>query len=73
MPRDVTAIMRPRTVAVIGASATRTAQGNHVIGNLLYAGFAGRIIPIHTTATLVNNLPAEIGRASCRERVLRLV
>lgn len=58
MPRDVTAIMRPRTVAVIGASATRTAQGNHVIGNLLHAGFAGRIIPIHTTATLVNNLPA---------------
>jgi acetate---CoA ligase (ADP-forming) len=58
MPRDVTAIMRPRTVAVIGASATRTAQGNHVIGNLLRAGFAGRIIPVHTTATLVNNLPA---------------
>jgi acyl-CoA synthetase (NDP forming) len=58
MPRNVAAIMRPRTVAVIGASATRTAQGNHVIGNLQRAGFAGRIIPIHPTAGEINNLPA---------------
>jgi acetate---CoA ligase (ADP-forming) len=58
VPRDVTAILRPRTVAVIGASATRSAQGNHVIGNLLRARFSGRIIPIHTTATQINNLPA---------------
>lgn len=58
MPRNVGAIMRPRTVTVIGASATRTAQGNHVIGNLQRAGFAGRIIPIHPTAAEINNLPA---------------
>jgi acetate---CoA ligase (ADP-forming) len=58
MPRNVGAIMRPRTVAVIGASATRTAQGNHVIGNLQRAGFAGRIVPIHPTAIEINNLPA---------------
>jgi acetyltransferase len=57
MPRNVAAIMRPRTVAVIGASATRTTQGNHVIGNLLRAGFARRIIPVHATATEINNLP----------------
>ena len=58
MPRNVGAIMRPRTVAVIGASSTRTAQGNHVINNLQRAGFAGRIIPIHPTAAEINNLPA---------------
>jgi len=58
MPRNVGTIMRPRTVAVIGASSTRTAQGNHVIGNLQRAGFAGRIIPIHPTTAEINNLPA---------------
>src|SRR5215475_12761200 len=58
MPRNVAAIMRPRTVAVIGASASRTTQGNHVIGNLRRAGFAGRIIPVHATAAEINNLPA---------------
>ena len=58
MSRNVAAILRPRTVAVIGASATRTTQGNQVIGNLLRAGFAGRVIPIHATAPEINNLPA---------------
>ena len=58
MPRNVGAIMRPRTVAVIGGSSTRTAQGNHVIGNLQRAGFAGRIIPVHPNAAEINNLPA---------------
>jgi len=57
MPRNVDAIMRPRTVAVIGASSTRTAQGNHVIGNLQHAGFGGRIIPVHPNAAEINNLP----------------
>jgi acetate---CoA ligase (ADP-forming) len=58
MPRNVAAIMRPSTVAVIGASANRTAQGNHVINNLQRAGFAGRVIPIHPTAAEINNLVA---------------
>ena len=58
MPRNVAAIMRPHTVAVIGASASRTAQGNHVIGNLQRDGFAGRIIPVHATAAEINTLPA---------------
>ena len=43
MKRDVTPIMRPGVVAVLGASATRTTQGNQVIGNLIGAGFEGRI------------------------------
>lgn len=58
MPRDVAAIMRPASVAVIGASATRVTQGNQVIGNLQRAGFAGRILPVHATAETINGLPA---------------
>ncbi len=57
MLRDVTPIMRPATIAVLGASATRITQGNQVIGNLQGAGFKGRIIPVHTTATEINGLP----------------
>ncbi|HET7882236.1 MAG TPA: acetate--CoA ligase family protein [Acetobacteraceae bacterium] len=56
--RNVDAIMRARTVAVIGASASRTTQGNHVIANLRRAGFAGRILPVHATAAEINDLPA---------------
>jgi acetyltransferase len=64
MPRDVTPVMRPRTVAVLGASATRTTQGNQVIANLQGAGFAGRILPVHPTAEAINDLPAVKGIAA---------
>ena len=62
--RDVTPIMRPRAVAVLGASATRTTQGNQVIGNLQGAGFKGRIIPVHATADTINDLPVAKGIAA---------
>ena len=64
MIRDVRPIMRPRVVAVLGASATRTTQGNQVIGNLQGAGFAGRIIPVHATATEINGLAVAQGIAA---------
>ena len=62
--RDVTPIMRPRVVAVLGASATRITQGNQVIGNLQGAGFKGRIIPVHATADTINDLPVAKGIAA---------
>ena len=61
--RDVTPIMRPAIVAVLGASATRTTQGNQVIANLQGAGFKGRIIPVHATAAEINGLPVAAGIA----------
>ena len=64
MKRDVTPIMRPGVVAELGASATRTTQGNQVIGNLIGAGFNGRIIPVHATATEINGLAVAHGIAA---------
>ncbi|MBV9518593.1 MAG: acetate--CoA ligase family protein [Hyphomicrobiales bacterium] len=58
LERDVTPLVRPRTVAVLGASANRRTQGNGVIQNLQKSGFRGRIIPIHPTAEAVDGLPA---------------
>lgn len=55
--RDVEPLLRPRSVAVIGASATRRTQGNGVIGNLRLVGYAGRVIPVHPTAPEVDGLP----------------
>ena len=54
--RDVEPLLRPKTVAVIGASATRQTQGNGVIRNLRQVGYAGRIIPVHPTAAEVDGL-----------------
>jgi len=57
MARDVEALVRPKTVAVIGASSRNQSQGNIVIGNLTGRGFAGRIIPVHPNAETVDGLP----------------
>jgi len=54
--RDVARLIRPRTVAVIGASAARRTQGNGLIRNLQEMHYAGRIIPVHPTATEIDGL-----------------
>lgn len=56
MFKDVTSLLKPKTVAVIGASAKRVSQGNLVIANLLTADFPGSIIPIHPTANTIDGL-----------------
>lgn len=50
---SIDALMRPRRVAVIGASATRTAVGNIALKNLASAAFPGEVIPIHPEAPAV--------------------
>lgn len=57
MTRDVTPLIRPATIAVIGASATKRAQGNAVIDNLLSRHCASRIIPVHRSADAIQGLP----------------
>lgn len=44
MFRDVTPLVRPRTVAVVGASARRVSQGNVVVNNLREWGFSGVVV-----------------------------
>ena len=52
--RDLTPLMQPKTVAVVGASqrisqgaVQREARGNRIIRNLMNAGFEGRIFPVN--------------------------
>ncbi|MGU3541154.1 acetate--CoA ligase family protein [Methylobacterium sp. A54F] len=51
-------VMRPDTVAVIGASAEDGKIGNSVMKNLINGGYQGRIVPIHPKADSVMGLKA---------------
>ncbi len=57
MQRDVSSLIRPQSVAIVGASARRRTQGNGVIQHLQNANYAGRIIPVHNTAAEIDGLP----------------
>lgn len=56
MTRDVSSHIRPATIAVIGASATKRAQGNAVIDNLVSRDCRCRIIPVHRSAAAIQGL-----------------
>jgi len=56
MFKDVNSLLKPKSVAVIGASAKRESQGNLVIANLLTADFHKPIVPVHPTAETINGL-----------------
>src|SRR6516225_11027249 len=48
--RAMSRIMRPDSIAVIGASAEDGKIGNSVLKNLINGGYQGRIYPIHPNA-----------------------
>src|SRR3712207_5397785 len=52
------AIFAPQSVAVVGASPDPTKLGHRVLKNVVENGYAGRVFPIHPTATQVLDLPA---------------
>jgi len=49
--RAMNRIMRPKSLAVIGASAEDGKIGNSVMKNLINGGYEGNIYPIHPSAT----------------------
>jgi len=52
------ALIRPRTIAVIGASPNRVTLGNVALDNLANYRFAGTVIPVHSEAKEIAGLPA---------------
>ncbi|MDA9912926.1 GNAT family N-acetyltransferase [Candidatus Nanopelagicales bacterium] len=56
--RSIERLLNPESIAVIGASATEGGMGHLALRNLITAGFTGRILPIHPTATEVAGQPA---------------
>lgn len=52
------AIFAPQSIAVVGASPNPSRLGHQVLKNIVMNGFAGKIYPIHPSATTVLDLPA---------------
>ena len=52
------ALIRPRTIAVIGASPKRQTLGNVALDNLANYKFAGKVIPVHAEAPDIAGLAA---------------
>ena len=51
-------LFEPKTIAVVGASATSLAPANVFIRRMREFGFGGAIYPIHPSAELIDGLPA---------------
>lgn len=51
------ALLRPRSVAVVGASADATKTGGRPVGYLLRHGFAGAVWPVNPRAAEIAGLP----------------
>jgi acetyltransferase len=56
--RALQAFFAPRTVAVVGASATAGKVGNAVVRNMLAAGFRGRLYPVNRKGGVIEGLAA---------------
>ena len=57
-PLDLSPLLAPRSIAVIGASTQPNKVGGMPIRLLRENGYAGRIHPVHRTATEIQGLPA---------------
>ncbi|GAA0722523.1 GNAT family N-acetyltransferase [Dactylosporangium roseum] len=56
--RSIGWLLNPRGVAVYGARADGTGVGAALLNHLKGAGFAGELIPVHPSATVVGGRPA---------------
>ena len=55
--RSVERLLRPRSIAVIGAGRRRGTIGHEIFRNLLEGDFAGPVYPVHPTAAHVACAP----------------
>ena len=53
MPGSLEAILRPRSLAVVGASSRAESLSARLLGNLLAAGYAGAVYPVNPRAETI--------------------
>ena len=56
MPKDLTALFYPKSVAVIGASRSPQKVGGIVLKNITESGFRGDVFPVNPNAKTINKL-----------------
>lgn len=64
---DVSGLLRPRSIAVVGASDQARNLGGVAVGHLRKFGFPGQIWPVHPKAETVAGLPAFASLAALPE------
>jgi acetyltransferase len=57
-PRTLDAIIRPRSVAVIGASTRRGSIGREIVHNLILGDFKGKLFPVNPKADYIHSIKA---------------
>ena len=56
MDRTLAAILRPRSIAVVGASRQETSIGREILHNLIDGGFTGPIYPVNPNASSIHSI-----------------
>jgi acyl-CoA synthetase (NDP forming) len=51
-------LLRPKSIAVIGASRTESSIGWQIVDNLLKHGFQGPVYPVNPKAAAIHSIPA---------------
>lgn len=54
--RELSFFFNPKSIAIIGASATPGKVGTNVLKNLIDSGYSGKIYPINPTTTKINGI-----------------
>ena len=57
-------ILRPRSIAVVGASRTPGTIGHEIVASLVNGGFSGRVHPVNPNAEAIRSIPAHPDVAS---------
>ncbi|HEX9764581.1 MAG TPA: acetate--CoA ligase family protein [Candidatus Acidoferrales bacterium] len=63
------AIFRPRSIAIVGASARPDSLGRQILDNLQSFGFQGRVFPVNPAAARIDGLPCYPSVAAIEEPV----
>ena len=58
MPHSLDPILRPASIAVIGASRQPNTIGWQILDNLLRYGFQGPVYPVNPKAAAIHSIPA---------------
>jgi acyl-CoA synthetase (NDP forming)/RimJ/RimL family protein N-acetyltransferase len=66
---SVAAILRPRSIAVVGAGRHRGSVGHEVVRSLLAGDFSGTVYPVNLTARAISGAPAFSSLSSVPEQV----
>ncbi len=58
MPGSLDSILKPRSIAVVGASRTPDTIGHQIVSNLVNHGFTGAVFPVNPKAKAIHSIPA---------------